>query len=143
MPENKNNPRHLIRAIERQGKIGDKRSLKNNTLIIGLMPPAEGLKERIYSRAGRYFEQGLLEETEALLKKYGKENVQKTHGIAYIASTKLLENEISMEEALELIQKQEWQYARRQRTWFRRNKFIRWFEYPALAYKEVVRILNN
>jgi tRNA A37 N6-isopentenylltransferase MiaA len=48
-----------------------------------------------------------------------------------------------MEEALELIQKQEWQYARRQRTWFRRNKFIRWFEYPALAYKEVVRILNN
>jgi tRNA dimethylallyltransferase len=117
MPENKNNRRYLIRTIERQGKT--------------------------YARSKRYFEQGLLKETKELIKKYGKENVQKTHGIAYIASLKFLENEIDGEEALELIQKQEWQYARRQRTWFRRNKFIRWFDSPTQAYKEIVRILNN
>jgi tRNA dimethylallyltransferase len=143
MPENKNNRRYLIRTIERQGKTGSNRSIKDNTAVIGLNPLAESLKERIYARSKRYFEQGLLKETKELIKKYGKENVQKTHGIAYIASLKFLENEIDGEEALELIQKQEWQYARRQRTWFRRNKFIRWFDSPTQAYKEIVRILNN
>jgi tRNA A37 N6-isopentenylltransferase MiaA len=77
------------------------------------------------------------------MKKYDDESLKKTNGIAYIASMKLLKNEISNDEAIELIRKQEWQYVRRQRTWFRRNKFIRWFDSPDLAYKEIVRILNN
>jgi len=143
MPENKNNRRYLIRTIERKGLTGTKSSVNNNVLIIGLMPAAEELKKRIFERAETYFEQGLLQETKELLNKYGENALKKTNGIAYITSMKLLKNEINQEEAIEVIQKQEWQYARRQRTWFKRNKSIHWFESAEQAYKEIVRILNN
>jgi tRNA dimethylallyltransferase len=143
MPENKNNRRHLVRTIEREGKTGSKRSLKDNIVIIGLLPPADVLKSRIYERAESYFANGLLQETKNLLDKYNEESIGKTNGIAYLASLKLLKKEITKDEALELVKGQEWQYARRQRTWFKRNKFIHWFESTDQAYKEIVRILNN
>jgi tRNA dimethylallyltransferase len=143
MPENKSNRRHLVRSIERKGKTGSNRSLNDNTIIIGLLPAADVLKKRIYERADKYLSNRLLEETEKLVAKYGEEALKKTHGIAYIASVKLMNNDISEQEALTLIQAKEWQYARRQRTWFRRNKFIRWFSSPEVAYKEIVRNLNN
>jgi tRNA dimethylallyltransferase len=143
LPENSQNRRHLISTIEREGKTGHKRSLKNNTVIIGLNLPVSNLKKRIYSRAETYFVNGLLQETKLLLNKYNENSLEKTHGIAYIAAVGLLNDELSKDEAIELIQKREWQYARRQRTWFRRNKFIQWRESPELAYKEIVRILNN
>jgi tRNA A37 N6-isopentenylltransferase MiaA len=143
MPENLLNRRHLTRTIERKGLIGGKSSIKDNVLIIGLLPPAEELKKRIYSRAAAYFSKGLLQETKELLEKYGEQSLQKTHGIAYAATVKMLKNELKQEEALELVQKQEWQYARRQRTWFKRNKFISWYESPDKAYKEISINLNK
>ena len=143
LPENKNNPRHLIRTIEREGQTGTKRSLKSNTAVFGLLPSADELRKRINTRAEQYFTQGLLEETKTLVQEYGSENLKKTHGIAYIASLKLLNDEVSKEEAIEMIKVQEWQYSRRQRTWLRRNNFIRWFDSPEQAYKEIVRVLNN
>jgi tRNA dimethylallyltransferase len=143
LPENSQNRRHLIRTIEREGKIGNKRSLKNNTIVIGLNLPSSDLKKRIYSRAETYFASGLLQETKLLMNKYSVELLKKTHGIAYIATVGMLNNEITENEAIEIIQKREWQYARRQRTWFRRNKFIQWYESSELAYKEIARILNN
>jgi tRNA dimethylallyltransferase len=143
MPENKNNRRHLIRTVEREGKTGTKRRIKDNTIIIGLQPPPEVLKKSICERANKYFDSGLLEETKLLLDKLSEESLKKTHGIAYAASIKLLKNEIKRDEAITMIQNQEWQYARRQRMWFRRNKFIRWFSSKEEAYKELVRILNN
>jgi tRNA dimethylallyltransferase len=142
-PENFLNRRHLIKTLERQGKTGNKRSLKDNTAIIGLLPPADVLKARIHERTETYFTNGLLEETKYLLNKYGGVELEKMHGIAYTASIKLLKKEITEDEAVEMIQAREWQYARRQRTWFRRNKFIHWFTSPEQAYKEIVRILNN
>jgi tRNA dimethylallyltransferase len=143
MPENFLNRRHLIRTIEKKGLSGGKSSIKDNVLIIGLLPPAEELKTRIYSRAAAYFSKGLLQETKGLLEKYGVQALQKTHGIAYAATVKMLKNELKQEEALELVQKQEWQYARRQRTWFKRNKFISWYESPDKAYKEISINLNK
>jgi tRNA dimethylallyltransferase len=143
LPENSQNRRYLIRTIEREGKIGNKRSLKNNAIILGLMPQTNELKMRINNRVESYFAHGLLEETKDLLNKYSISALEKTHGIAYIASMKMIDETLTKDEAIELIQKSEWQYSRRQRTWFRRNKFIRWFESPELAYKEIVRILNK
>jgi tRNA A37 N6-isopentenylltransferase MiaA len=67
------------------------------------MPSAEWLKEHIYKRAGTYFVNGILEETRKLLNKYSENTLKKTHGIAYIASVKLLKNEIDQEKALEMI----------------------------------------
>jgi tRNA dimethylallyltransferase len=143
MPENFLNRRYLIRTIERKGLSGGKGSIKDNVLIIGLLLSEDELKTRIYSRAAAYFSKGLIQETKDLLEKYGEQALQKAHGIAYVATVKLFNNELNQEEALELIQKQEWQYARRQRTWFKRNKFISWYESPDKAYKEISINLNK
>jgi tRNA dimethylallyltransferase len=143
MPENHQNRRHLIRTIESKGQTGTKKHIDQNYLIIGLMPGDAVLRERINKRANEYFNKDLLDETSMLLSEYGEEALRKTRGIAYIAALELLEGKIDQKQAIEMIQKQEWQYARRQRTWFRRNNFIHWFETPEQAYKEITNILNK
>jgi tRNA dimethylallyltransferase len=143
MPENKNNRRYLIRAIEREGKIGSKRSIKDNIIIIGLMPPEDVLKKRLKDRADAYFHHGLLNETSILLNNFGEEALKKTHGIAYIAAIQLFKNEINKDEALNMIQQKEWQYVHRQRTWFKPNKFIQWYGSGKDAYEEIAQVLNN
>jgi tRNA dimethylallyltransferase len=135
MPENSQNRRYLIRTIERNGRIGGKSELRHGTLVVGLMPAAEQLKKYVYERAERYFKAGLLSETSNLLINYSEETLEKTQGIAYIAAIKMLKSEINQQQAQEMIQKKEWQYARRQRTWFKRNKFIRWFGSVEQAYE--------
>lgn len=142
-PENIRNRRHLIRTIEREGRTGGNSSVKDNALQIGILPEPQILQKRIDQRAQKYFDNGLLKETQKLLNRYGEEALLKTGGIAYMASFKVLNGELNTAQAVELIQKQEWQYARRQRTWFKRNKFIRWFDSADAAYKEIASILNN
>jgi tRNA dimethylallyltransferase len=143
MPGNHQNKRHLIRTIERKGRLGAKSGLRVDVLVTGLMPADEQLRKRIHERAEHYLKKGLLSETEGLLKGYSEEVLEKTQGIAYIAAIKMLKDEINQQQAQEMIQKKEWQYARRQRTWFRRNKFIHWYSSAEQAYKEISSILNN
>jgi tRNA dimethylallyltransferase len=144
MPENSQNRRHLIGVIERKGKIGtNKEKLSPSVIVIGLLPPSEILKERIVERAESYFKEGLEQETARLLASFGEKALQNSGGIAYKAAVELISGRISQTEAVELIKKQEWQYARRQRTWFKRNKFINWSESPAKAYTEIRTLLNN
>ena len=144
MPENNLNKRHLIRAIETKGRTGTRQTDPDSgVLIIGLLPNDAELRARINERAESYFKKGLLEETKSLLEKYGARKISKTGGIAYNASPKLFKKEITEVDATDIIQKEEWQYARRQKTWFKRNKFIRWFEDSRQAYKEIVRLLNT
>jgi tRNA dimethylallyltransferase len=143
MPENKNNRRHLIRTIERKGKIGTKRSLKNNTILVGLNPGTEQLRYRINQRVEAIFNSGFIDEVKSLIENYGEHNILKSRGIGYKPAIDYLNGEIDLQEAKEKFRKGDWQYARRQRTWFKRNKFIRWFDSSEKAYKEIVHILNN
>lgn len=130
------NPRHL-----KQPTIQNKK-LRPGVIIIGLQPPDEVLKQRIAKRAENYFKTGLLEEIQALRRLHSQKAIE-SGGIAYKTASKLANGEITKTDSIELIKKDEWQYARRQRTWFKRNKFIRWFDSPDKAYQEVAKILNN
>ena len=74
-------------------------------------------------------ETGLIEETKALLQKHGKiPNLVNTIGYREIIS--YLDNNCSLEEALDLLKKNTRNYAKRQLTWFRRNQDIKWDVYP-------------
>jgi tRNA dimethylallyltransferase len=144
MPENMQNRRHLIRTLERKGETGTReQKLRQSTVVIGLMPASKTLKKRIEQRSEAYLKRGLEQETVSLLRSFGKKPLEKSGGIAYQAAVELLSGKINREEAIEMIKKQEWQYARRQRTWFKRNKFINWFDSPAKAYPEIRVLLNN
>jgi tRNA dimethylallyltransferase len=143
MPENHQNKRHLIRTIERQGLSGSKKDIKKGTFVAGLLPSEEVLRERINNRAEAIFKSGVIEETDGLVKKYGKGALVNTGGIVYKICLDLLDNNIGQQVAIDTFQKNDWQYARRQRTWFRRNKFIHWYSSAEQAYKEISSILNN
>ncbi len=135
MPRNDKNPRHLIRTIERQGQIGTKRlHLLQGVILIGLMPPAETVKHRIKARAQKNFED-LIEETKVLLVKYDRQALVKTGGIPYQAAMAYLDGKLDKTATLQRISSDEWQYARRQRTWFRRNPYIKWFDSAEEALK--------
>lgn len=143
MPENSLNRRHLIRTIERKGLQGTRQLLKPGTLAIGLQPDDEVLKRRISDRAEIIFENGVIKETEELLKKYSKESLDNTGGIIYKICLRLLAGKIDEKEALQMFKQADWHYARRQRTWFRRHKFIQWFRTPDEAFTSVGQLLNK
>lgn len=118
------NPRHL-KASDQPPQ---KQTLRPNTLVLGLDCPTDVLKERIKARVDQMIEQGLEAEVEGLVTKYGWE-AEAMKGIgyrewqAYFAGPRNPEDLIKTKE---LISKNTWQYARRQRTWFKRNQNIHW-----------------
>ncbi len=136
MPENFQNRRHLIRALERRGRAGSARPRPAaGVRLIGLLPPDEVLRRRIDQRAEAIFAAGVVAETGSLIKQYGPAAVSATAGIVYKIAVRVLAGEITEAEAIERFKTADWRYARRQRTWFRRNSHINWFETPEAAYQ--------
>ena len=128
LPENEQNPRHLVRLIETNGQEPHKQPLRPGAQVIGIDCPTDALKARITQRVDQMIDQGLAAEVEALAAKYGWE-AEAMKGIGYrewqdyFAGSRNTEDLIKTKE---LITKNTWQYARRQRTWFKRNKNIHW-----------------
>jgi len=117
----KNNPRRLIRLIEKQGKSGDP-SLKEPDFDVLFLYPEfeiEELEEKIEKRVKKMIEQGLIKEVQRLLAKgYGKEN-KAMQAIGYKQVIEFLDSEMkNQEELIEKISLAHRQYAKRQKTWF-------------------------
>ena len=96
-------------------------------LEIGLHCTAEAINKRITQRTKMMLSDGLVEETENLISKYG-EDLPLLNTLGYSEIKQYLLGEISQEEAEELIVVHTRQFAKRQRTWFRKNKSIKWFD---------------
>lgn len=125
MPENSKNPRHLIKVLETNGVDAQKQPLRDNTLVLGIDAPTETLKERISQRVEQMIAAGLEAEVKALAEKYGWQ-AEAMKGIGYREWQAYFADEQTLQETQELIIKNTWQYARRQRTWFKRNRDIHW-----------------
>lgn len=96
---------------------------------IGLNFPREVLYDRINKRVDLMIENGLVEETKFLLKKYGRiPNITDTIGYREIISA--LDKEITFDEAVDKLKQNSRNYAKRQLTWFRKNPNINWNHYP-------------
>jgi tRNA dimethylallyltransferase len=127
LPNNPRNPRHLIRALETGGEKPLSRPINENTLVIGLKVEREVLKQRIRDRIGQMVEQGLVEEARRLGERYGWD-VPAMQAPGYKAFRGYIEGSIQLEEAKRLFAWADLDLAKRQRTWFRRNKSIHWFD---------------
>ena len=92
-------------------------------LELGLQPP--DLARRIGIRSRRMVEEGLLEETAALLGRYGR-HCPMLDTIGYAEARSVLDGGLEREEAIALIERRTRQYAKRQRTWFRRRHTPVW-----------------
>jgi len=96
-------------------------------LRLGLNPPRASLYERINHRAAAMFDRGLIEETERLIARYGKDCRPLT-SLGYAEAAAVLENELTREQAVALAQQGHRNYAKRQLTWFRREPNMHWLE---------------
>jgi tRNA dimethylallyltransferase len=95
-------------------------------LRIGLNPPRPQLYERLNRRAAAMFAAGLVDETRALLDRYGP--VKALDSLGYRQAMTVLSGTSSMEEAVKAAQQGHRNYAKRQLTWFRREPDVHWLE---------------
>jgi tRNA dimethylallyltransferase len=111
------------------------------TVKIGLIPSREMLHERIDARTDAMIESGWLDEFRGLLEAGIAENAKIFDFIGYREMAQVLRGELTMEKARTAIQLATRQYAKRQMTWFRKDKSIRWFAGPgddAAVQREIV-----
>jgi tRNA dimethylallyltransferase len=94
-------------------------------LELGLNPPDLG--ERISRRTEALYAGGLLAETAALMQRYG-EGLELLGTIGYAEARRVHQGEISQAEAVAITGRRTRQYAKRQRTWFRRQHQPQWLE---------------
>lgn len=139
---NTKNHRHMMRFLETSGAPKHKSTLRPNTLVIGLLRDKEELQKRINRRVDGMFKAGLEEEARKLANKYGWEH-ESMSGVVYKLLRKYFAGEISLDEVKRLFVVRDMQYAKRQRTWFRRNKFVRWSDDDKKALIEVNKFLKN
>lgn len=126
LPENDKNPRHLIRALETGGALANGGSLREDTLVVGLEVDNDALKGRIKERVEQMLNMGLRREVSDLVNHYGWE-APGMNAIGYKEWKILFSGETLAEsKVVDLIIKNTWQYARRQKTWFKRNNEIQW-----------------
>lgn len=98
-------------------------------LRIGLNPERAQLYARINERAARMFDRGLLEETSALVSRYGDDRgAPPLKSLGYKQAMQLLAGEFSREQAVAAAQQGHRNYAKRQLTWFRREPEVQWLD---------------
>jgi tRNA dimethylallyltransferase len=95
-------------------------------LKIGLQPEREALYERIQQRTDTMLQTGWLDEVSRLLASGLALNAKPFNFIGYRELCNHLRGEITLEAARSAIQQGTRQYAKRQLTWFRREKGVHW-----------------
>lgn len=128
----RNNPVRLIRAIEiaKGQPTTHNQQLKDkfDILKIGLTLPKNELQKRIKSRLLARLKKGMISEARKLHQNGLSYKRMNELGLEYRALALYLQSKISKQELMERIEKENWHYAKRQMTWFKRDKEIRWFE---------------
>ena len=115
---------HRIGDIE-QKTCSDRKEIKGDYLLIGIKWSTDELRERLRLRIDKMFNQDLYNEVQALNKQYGWDN-QAMKSDIYEYAWKYLNGELSLDEAKEQCFYEDYHLAKRQLTWFKRNKDIIW-----------------
>lgn len=135
----KKNKVRLIRAIEIASKVGyvppiSQNKSKYRIIWIGIRPDASMLRSRIDTRLEKRW-QYILEEVKGLIQNNVDVELLKKLGLEYRYAALFLNKEINEEQAKQELKLKIWQYAKRQMTWWKKNKAIKWFASGDEAYK--------
>lgn len=138
------NIKRVIRAIEFYEKTGKKISDHNReqrqnnpsyrAAYFVLNDDRESVYRRIDERVDLMMERGLVEEVRALKEMGCHKGMVSMQGLGYKEILSYLEGEISLEEAVYLIKRDTRHFAKRQLTWFRREKEVIWVEKSVFDY---------
>ena len=134
---NLNDSVRIIRALEVMEQTGESISAKQKrhsfadspykTYKIGIKLDRVELKQRIITRTEKMIADGLLDEVKSILDRGFRYNLKPLQSLGYKQIIGFLQMEYDWENALNLINRDIWQYAKRQSTWFNADKEINWF----------------
>ncbi len=127
------NPRRLVRAIEIASALGavpEKKPLENlyDALIIGIETDRDELRARIAARAPAWLTIGLKEEVVALLTAGVSKERLNEMGFEYQIGMELAAGAITEEAFIQKFTEKNWQYAKRQLSWLKRDQTIEWYK---------------
>lgn len=111
--------------------------------LIGLKRPRAELYRRIESRVDAMLTRGLVEEVEGLLRRGYQENLVSMQGLGYKEICAYLKGEYNQEEALRILKRNTRRYAKRQLTWFRRDKRIHWIDVGEQKETEIIKEIKK
>ncbi len=140
------NPRRLIRAIEiadsRINVVGKPETkLTQNFLFIGLRAPKDLLHQMIEKRIRKRIKDGFDKEVRKLLKRKVSWGRQSMDSIGYKQWRAYIEGKRSKEEVVRDWYLEERKYSKRQMTWFRKDRRIKWFDISKPGWRRRVEIL--
>lgn len=150
-----NNVKRVIRAIEYYRLNGEKISTHNerekqknspyNFKYYCLNMDRKLLYERINKRVDIMVKNGLVEEVKSLLNMGYSKNLVSMQGIGYKEIVLYLEGNITLEEAVEMIKQETRRFAKRQLTWFRREKKVTFINYEDFDFdkEKVLEFMIN
>ena len=104
--------------------------------IFGLNFKRKNIYERINKRVDEMFDQGVVSEVRDLLSLKLSLTAKRILGIGEIE--KFLNNDLSEEESKEILKKNTRNFAKRQVTWFRKDKRIQWIDADELSIEQIV-----
>ncbi len=143
------NPHRLIRAIEILQQSGGKKmselqqqnKAKRNfeTIYIGLNTDRQKLYDRINKRVDLMLQKGLLEEAKAL---YPYKDLNALNTVGYKELFQYFDEQIELDFAISEIKKNTRRFAKRQLTWFRKNKAIHWFDID-YDLEQILELVHN
>lgn len=144
LPDNDKNPRHLIRILESAGAKPAKGIPRGQTLVLGLDTDKQVLAERIAKRIDNMLEQGFIEEVNELIKKYGRPTKNfDAIGYKIVLSNMDSQGNVDINAVRQRMNIADRQYAKRQKTWFRRNPNIQWITSEKQADKLITTFLSK
>jgi len=148
------NPRRLIRTIEIILKTGKSTSLvyghpksvyeyrtskKLNSFQIGIKKSPDQLKRAINQRLQKRLKMGMVAEVEKLHKSGLSWRRLEELGLEYRFVAQYLQNKLTRKGMVEILEKEIWHFAKRQMTWFKRDKRIKWIK----NYKEAKKLIKK
>lgn len=147
-----NDRRRLVRALEAYALTGQpiskalarrrQQEAPYRLAAIGLTMPRHHLYQRIEVRVDKMLEQGLVAEVRQLLKKYDY-RLPALQALGYREIGAYLRGETSLEEAVSLLKRNSRRFAKRQLTWFKRDKRLYWLEVGNEKGKDIMAFIIN
>lgn len=142
LPHNRDNKRYLVRALEQHG-INTNRGEKpcENCIVVAIATEKDELERRIRQRADDMFAGGIVDEAVSLAARYGR-NHEALTGNIYPIIHRLIDGEVSENEAKGLFIIKDRQLAKKQITWLKRHNFVKWHDVDS-AYTYITSILES
>ena len=148
----KNDKKRIIRVLEIYKQTGKtktelevesrKTEIKYNFKIFAINIEREILYDRINKRVDEMINNGLIEEVREILKKY-KEFPTAMQGLGYKETKEYIDDKITKEELINKVKLETRRYAKRQLTWFRKNKKIIWLDGKNTQEENLNKILEE